>query len=146
MKKVRIVFGVIGLALIVLIFSIPISNNMVAKNTAKRIEELPLPEKTEYIERAYLAGKLVGNGNGMQYFGSILIKSELPLEELTKYYESYNDDNWKFIVEKQREKDIHIVEHGHLSFQTDVMSNDYYIVYAWGKSSSSLSELDIRGH
>ena len=131
MKKTGIVLGFIGLIIIVLIISIPISNDFVAKNVVKKIEDIPFPERTEYIESAYLAGKLVGNGNGMQYFGAILVKSEQPFEELLNYYESYNDDNWHFIVEKQLKKDIQIIEHGNLSFQTNIKSNDYYIVYSF---------------
>lgn len=150
MKKTGIVLGFIGLIIIVLIIvliiSIPISNDFVAKNVVKKIEDIPLPERTEYIESAYLAGKLVGNGNGMQYFGAILVKSEQPFEELLNYYESYNDDNWHFIVEKQLKKDIQIIEHGNLSFQTNIKSNDYYIVYSWEKGNSIFSDLDIRGH
>lgn len=37
------------------------------------------------IESLSQAGKLTGNGNGMQYFGAILIRSELSLEELETY-------------------------------------------------------------
>ena len=48
----------------------------------KELCETPLPEKTELIESISRAGKLTGNGNGMQYFGAILIRSDLSLEEL----------------------------------------------------------------
>ena len=46
---------------------------------ANELVHFRLPKNTELIESIYKAGKLVGNGNGMQYFGVILIKSELPL-------------------------------------------------------------------
>lgn len=101
---------------------------------------------TEYDYEEMEDNGLFGNGNGMQYFGAILVKSEQPFEELLNYYESYNDDNWHFIVEKQLKKDIQIIEHGNLSFQTNIKSNDYYIVYSWGKGNSLFSDLDIRGH
>ena len=118
-----------------------------AKNVVKKIEDTPLPERTEYVESVYLAGKLVGNGNGMQYFGAILIKSEQSLDELMKYYEDYNDDNWQFFVEKQRDNIIQIIEHGNLSFKANINSDtDYYIVYSWGEGNSLFSDLDIRGH
>ncbi len=62
----------------------PIVNDNIAKKTANKLADLPLPNNTEFIEMVYIAGKLVGNGNGMQYFGAILIKSELSLEELKR--------------------------------------------------------------
>ena len=34
------------------------------------------------IESLSEAGRLTGNGNGLQYFGAVLIRSELSLEEL----------------------------------------------------------------
>ena len=46
---------------------------------ANELVHFRLPKNTELIESIYKAGKLVGNGNGMQYFGVILIKSERPL-------------------------------------------------------------------
>ena len=86
MKKAKIA----GICLIVLILaafvSVPVYNNYCAYNVEKMLCETPLPEQTELIEAISQAGKLTGNGNGMQYFGAILIKSELSLEELDAYY------------------------------------------------------------
>ena len=71
--------------LLALLIAAPMVNDHKAKKTADKLADLPLPDKTEYIEQAYKAGKLVGNGNGMQYFGAVLIKSELSVEELQEY-------------------------------------------------------------
>lgn len=73
------------LAAVVLIggsLSIPLINNLIAYKVENALCEIPLPEKTELIESLSQAGNLTGNGNGMQYFGAILIRSELSLEEL----------------------------------------------------------------
>ena len=64
------------------VISIPLINNHTAYKVEKELCETPLPEKTELIESISRAGKLTGNGNGMQYFGAILIRSDLSLEEL----------------------------------------------------------------
>ena len=64
------------------VISLPLINNHTAYKVEKALCEIPLPEETELIESLSLAGKLTGNGNGMQYFGAILIRSELSLEEL----------------------------------------------------------------
>lgn len=147
MKKILVVIGcIITVVMIGLLIAIPVSNNRVAEETAKKINDLPVPEKTECVENASLAGKLVGSGNGMQYFGAILIKSELPLEKLINYYGGYSNQAFDFTVERQEDKNIPIIEHGNLSFKTEIKSDNYYIVYAWGNNSGLFDELDIRGN
>ena len=147
MKKILAGF-ILTVVCILLCFLIivPIVNSNVAKKTAKGLVNLPLPENTEYIEDIYKAGKLVGNGNGMQYFGAILIKSELSLEELREYYLGFAEHEWECVVEEQTCTEIKIIEHGILAFKTDVDGTHYYIVYSWGDNDSIFHEFDIRGH
>lgn len=143
MKKTKIA----GICLIVLILaafvSVPVYNNYCAYNVEKMLCETPLPEQTELIEAISKAGKLTGNGNGMQYFGAILIKSELSLEELDAYYSEYRSNEWEYLVEGQS---VEMLEHGGLQFSEEIKGNSYYIVYSWGSGNSLLKELDIRGH
>lgn len=81
MRKIATKRKIIGIALIAMLFlgvvvfavSIPIVNNAVAHKTAQHIEEIPLPPNTESVETFSAAGKLVGNGNGMQYLGGLVI-------------------------------------------------------------------------
>lgn len=147
MKKILAGF-ILTVVCILLCFliTVPIVNSNVAKKTAKELVNLPLPENTEYIEDIYKAGKLVGNGNGMQYFGAILIKSELSLEELREYYLGFAEHEWECVVEEQTSTEIKIIEHGSLAFKTDVDGTHYYIVYSWGDNDSIFHEFDIRGH
>ena len=147
MKKVMVVIGcAVTVVVIGLLIAIPVSSNIVAKETAKTIVELPVPEKTVYMESVSLAGKLVGNGNGMQYFGAILITSELSLDQLSKYYKGYSNQISDIFVEKQKEQKIQVVEHQNLSFKTDIESDHFYIVYAWGSNNGLFDELDLRGN
>lgn len=147
-------FGVVILTVMVmvtcLIFFLAVSpfvNDAYAKKTANELVELPLPKDTQYMESVYRAGKLVGCGNGMQYLGAILIKSELSLEELEEYYSSYAEHDWECIVENQAGADIEWIEHeGGLAFQTDVEGGDYYIVYSWGSNDTLFDVFDLRGH
>ena len=121
MKKI---FGIIVLTAVTIILSVlmitPIINNNMAEKTADELVDLPLPNNTEFIESIYKAGKLVGNGNGMQYFGAILIKSELSLDELKEYYLEFADNEWKCIVENQTNTEVEIIEHTNLTFKTDI--------------------------
>ena len=124
----------------------PIINDYAAKRVADELSRIPLPEKTELIEVKSAAGMLTGNGNGMQYFGAILIRSELSLERLNTYYSGYAKDNWSCAVQKQEGEAILLIEHGSLDFETEISSDDYYMVYSWGSNDTIFSELDLRGH
>ena len=84
-KKLKLVGILAAVVLIGSVISIPLINNHTAYKVEKALCEIPLPEETELIESLSQAGKLTGNGNGMQYFGAILIRSELSLEELETY-------------------------------------------------------------
>ncbi len=95
------------------------------------------------MESISKAGKLVGNGNGMQYFGAILIKSDRTLEELSSYY---SENLSGAMVKAQNSQKIEFIEHEKMSFETPVDSNDYYIVYTFDESSSLFANLDIRAH
>ena len=117
MKKTKIA----GICLIVLILaafvSVPVYNNYCAYNVEKMLCETPLPEQTELIEAISQTGKLTGNGNGMQYFGAILIKSELSLEKLDAYYSGYRSNEWECLVETQEGQSIEVIDHETLQFR-----------------------------
>ena len=112
----------------------------------KELCETPLPEKTELIESISRAGKLTGNGNGMQYFGAILIQSELSLKELDDYYSDHRSNEWEYLVEIQEGQSIDVIDHETLNFGKEINDAGYYIVYSWENENSLLKELDIRGH
>ena len=139
-----IIAALVAVALLVgFIVSIPLVNNASAKNVEKSLVDIELPEKTELVESMSRAEKLVGNGNGMQYFGAILIKSELSLDELTDYYSEKLDGA---VVKEQKSQNIEFL-HGFVSFESELDENDnYYIVYCFGDGIFPFSELDIRGH
>lgn len=147
MKKVLVI---VVLTVVIIFFSVliaaPTVNDNMAEKTANELADIPLPKSTELIESIHKAGKLVGNGNGMQYFGAILIKSELSLDELKEYYLDFADNEWSCIVENQINTDIRIIEHAKLAFKTDIDGNNYYIVYSWGNNNTIFHEFDIRGH
>ena len=146
MKGLKIVLTTVFTAVTLFFILCPIVNNLSAKWVMEDIDSIPLPENTQAVERYSRAGKLVGNGNGMQFFGAILIESELPLEELDTYYSSYREAPWDYIVEAQRTQRIDVIEHGSFSFETDVSIGEFYIVYSWGDGISPFQDCDLRGH
>ena len=143
MKKSRISVLIAIVLLIGFLVSVPAVNNFSAKRVEKELKKIPLPDNTEMIESLSKAGKFAGNGNGMQYFGAILLKSEKSLDELSAYYSQQSDA----VVEAQKTQEIAFLEHDKLSFEATMEdSAEYYIVYSFGSGIAPFSQLDIRGH
>ena len=146
MKKLKLVGILAAVVLIGGVISIPLINNYTAYKVEMALCEIPLPEEAELIESLSQAGKLTGNGNGMQYFGAILIRSDLSLEELDAYYSGYRSNEWECLVETQEGQSIDVIDHEILNFGKEINDAGYYIVYSWESENSLLKELDIRGH
>ena len=136
------------ITVIILVFAvvIPVSNNIAASNIAKELSEIKLPEKTEYVESVSVAGKVLGSGNGMQYLGAILIKSELELEELQTYYSKFAENDWECIVKEQKGNKVQIVDHRNPEFKTEIVGDDYFVVYSTESNNSIWADFDVRGH
>ncbi len=142
-KNLGTIVVAIIVLLVVFLSSIPFINNYLASRIATEIEEIPLPEKTTYIESVSRADKMVGNGNGIQYLGAVLIKSELSIEELKDFYSEHKE----LIVEEQTDQQIEFIDHDELSFEHNFDENDnYYIIYSWGDGNELLRAIDMRGH
>ena len=150
-KVENLFFLIIMLVILILIllpFIIVFCNNMIAKNVEKELLKTPIPNNTEIIDSISIAGKLVGNGNGMQYFGAILIKTDLRETDIINYYSKYRKNDWSYLIEKQESNRINILENGEYNFKnmTENNKDNYYIIYSWGKASNFLLEIDLRGH
>lgn len=151
MKKTLITAVLLPIILITLfvlfVLSVPIVNNITAATVLSDIKNIPLPENTEYVDGISAAGKFTGNGNGMQYFGAMLIKTDLSLDELNSYYSDYRENEFRLLVEKQESGEIAVIEHGSLAFESELSQDEnYYIVYSWGDGIDLFADLDLRGH
>ncbi len=140
---------IIIIIIIVAPILIYILNDRVANNTKKELLNVKLPNNTEIVDSISIAGKLTGNGNGMQYLGAILVKTDLSEEELKKYYNQYKKDEFSFLVEKQNSKKLKMIDNGSYWFEK-YNENDrekYFTIYSWGESKKELlTEFDLRGH
>ena len=153
MKKFKTVMAIFIVTIIVLpialYFGIVITNNSIADKVEKSLVKYQLPPQTEIVDSVSFAGKLTGNGNGMQYMGAILIKSDLTEKQLTEYYKN----NFDYIEINKQQSNTIIFDHSDLSFQAELEEDKtYYSVVYWG-SNNELSPLfqilldfDIRGH
>lgn len=147
-KVVLIIVSAVVLLNVAFCVSIPIVNDLHAKQVADELSALPLPESTRIAEKKSVAAKLWGNGNGMQYMGALLIESGLTLEELEAFYSENGPEYCS--VSRQTGKEITVTDLGKYGFNTEISSDNYYIVYALGKHDNFIiqlySELDLRGH
>ena len=151
---IRVTMVTIAVLLLFFAVVVPIINNAIALGIEGDLKSLPLPLHTEVIESTSVAGRLVGNGNGMQYFGAILLKSDLTLEQLQQHYRAYRTASLPCTLERQKTSAVHPAGNSlqgvsDLSFRTDVMGENYYILYSWGSAPTWLRDLlnsDMRGH
>ena len=89
MKKIRRLIIIALILLPVAAYAmIAAANNRIADDLEQALLAYPLPQDTEIMDSVSVAAKVSGNGNGMQYFGAILVKSELSEEELQGYYDN----------------------------------------------------------
>ena len=154
MKK-GIIIGIIIL-FILLIIGLPLyivlMNNEIANRTTEELANTQLPENTEIVDTISIAGKVSGNGNGMQYFGAVLLKTDLSEEELDTYYQQYRGNSSKFLIKKQETEKIEVIDKSGYYFQTfnEEDKEKYYILYSYGSADGifleDLLELDLRGH
>lgn len=132
--------------------TISIINNCIATNIEKELVEVELPDNTQLSDSISIAEKIFGNGNGMQYFGAILISSDLSLEELTEYYKSIDES---FSVEKKEDNFVisELYDHKFSNFDNNKTN---YMVWRIEYNSTRISETgnafyefldwDIRAH
>lgn len=143
-KRKKVILAIIAiLFLLPVIMSVIITavNDSTAASVAKQLKQYALPQDTMYVESISKVGKLSGNGNGMQYYGAMLITSELSLEQLKEYYSQY--DCYVYQQNTARLEELH----GSLCFSTDPVPDNAYRVELWGDSPSwFFADLDIRGH
>lgn len=128
---------------------IPLLNNIHVGKIESKLKNVPLLEKTELIQSKSIVGKLNGNGNGVDYLITVVIKSEQSLGSLKDYYQSYNKDS-DVIEQKSDQFENALLEHGKLSYRDLKGIRDlsgYYTVYIYDSAEfGSILEWDFRGH
>ncbi|MBQ9860522.1 MAG: hypothetical protein IJO76_07625 [Clostridia bacterium] len=148
-RAVRALMLFIAALLLIVALLIPVINNFVAAAVMHDLEALPLPPATVLSDSVSMAGKLSGAGNGMQYFGGVLLQSDLTLEELENYYLSYQEGLFDCRIKAQKGSAVAQIEHESLTFSVDVQGDDWYILYTWGSVPNWAADwlnLDSRGH
>ena len=148
MKKILIAVVILAVLAYAGIVS---SNNRIAEGLQKQLVDCMLPPNTELVDSAAVAGRLQGNGNGMQYFGVALIHSNLDDGPLRTWYEAQLP-NEEYIWVTRRESELFdsstrlfkdFEDDGHYWF---VMLSRYNPIGKDATLLDGLRDIDIRGH
>ena len=129
---------------------VPLHNTYLANQLEVELLEIPLPEKTVFIESITATGELDGNGGEMNFFGGMLVKSELSEKELNEYYSKMRESHDDYLIKEQSSAEITVIKNGYYGFEQleDVADfENYYLVYSWGSDDSvlqSLNKFDFR--
>lgn len=146
-KTAKIAAVVIIIVLIAGNIAVTIVNNNAAKDVENRLRDLQLPKNAELVDSVSKAGKVTNHANGMQYYGAILIKSDLTLNELRDFYGKKSKYEGDCIILKHGEHELDFARSkAKLGFgDYDKKNKGYYIVYSWGEGPGIWENLDLRG-
>ena len=159
-RKLLIGLACAALCLVLLLIASPfllyggihLANDRIAAGIEEELRGIPLPEKTELADSLSVAGKLSGNGNGMQYYGMLLLSSELEQEELEAYYRGYAKS---ISLREQKTPYIFDDEYFKVRFSDLQPGKRYFMVWSMEANPSGWTEtdwvsmvldFDIRGH
>ena len=135
--------------------AIMLANNRIADQLEKKLLDYPLPLDTQLVDSISVARKISGNGNGMQYFGGILVGSDLSEDELYAHFEHCVDgiEGYAFVEVVPQESQMLFEYHDYWFdyWQTDQLN---YRVGIWVMSVAGMEDnwveavlnMDIRGH
>ena len=154
MKK----FGKVLISVLILIalfhVAIYVVNNHIAKQLESQLLNCPLPPNSEIVDSVSVAGKIEGNGNGMQWFGIILIKSEMNEDDLSQWYSSHMDTDEADEIYVIRQKSPEVFEYENYRFNNFSGEDLCYQIQLFRDSAvgtelsiwESLLNFDLRGH
>lgn len=143
------------LILIVLFHSvIYVVNNFIATGMERQLRNCQLPPESEMIESTSVAGKVLGGSNGMQWYGILLIRSDMSEEELLQWYKSHMSPAENEEIYVIRQKGPEMFDYGERRFHSYPDDGPCYQIQlfrslAVGTESSiweSLLNHDLRGH
>lgn len=105
-------------------------------------------EGVEIVESQSIYGKLNGNGNGINYFGAVLVKRssvsdiDALITRLGRDFESAG-----YLEQKDSAIVSEYLEHKNLSYKTEILDNGEYItVYFYDSTHPNSDYLDLAAH
>lgn len=106
-------------------------------------------QSVELIEVQSVYGKLNGNGNGIQYYGTVLVKTSSEdnvkeiVESLSDQYEELN-----YCIQESSAVQSKYLEHVTVEYEYSLMESEeeYYSIYFYVSHHENSNLLDIDGH
>ncbi len=106
-------------------------------------------QSVELIEVQSVYGKLNGNGNGIQYYGTVLVKTSSEdnvkeiVESLSDQYEELN-----YCIQESGAVQSKYLEHVTVEYEYSLMESEeeYYSIYFYVSHHENSNLLDIDGH
>ncbi len=147
MKKTIIIASAV-LALIALLIALPsVTNSIILSSLADDFADEISKSGAEVAESEKIYGKLNGNGNGINFFGAVLVKKdsvadiEALMDELGEDFEAveYYEPSGAAVASKH-------LEHGNLEFDTDISGGEYLVICFYESSHPMANKFDIKGH
>lgn len=128
-------------------------HNAALRHFTNQLNDYPLPANSTFIDSFSECGLLSGNGDHMDYFACIIIKSHLPIEALVDYYyeaEFKSVDGNPIKAEIAKTSDSKVLEGLYVNqdiifrkIRTLENNPGYYIIYIYAAGYCPL--WDIRG-
>ena len=148
-KKIIAIITILSVMLILAGYQVFFKNHIVLKNyTEKMKNSIKNENELQLVDIQSECGKLNGNGNGVQYFGAALVKTDKE-ECVQKVVEGLQDEYEIITYTKQNGAQImcKYVEHVTISYvcaDLDWQADCYYTIYFYCSGSEGI--LDINGH
>lgn len=121
-----------------------IKNDIKLRNLEKELLSVQIPQNTEIVETKSVLGKLNGNGNGMDYLATALIRSDLSEQDLILWYENKCDIQRQNTARLENKYLQHrVIEYDSLKYES--VFDNYYVIYLY-TSSDSDGAYDWRAH
>lgn len=143
----------VGLLAVLIICAVVIAWNwnqiLLDQMTARLVDTVSDYDEIELLDTRSVYGKLNGNGNGIQFFGAVLVRASSDsalqdvVEELSDGFEVVD-----LVPQKLSKIESKYLEHAHLEFQHPALEEDgdcYRISFFCSEHEYSVP-LDIRGH
>ncbi|MBE6692517.1 MAG: hypothetical protein E7586_04195 [Ruminococcaceae bacterium] len=150
LKIVLAVFIALVVSMLLFVLSFFINHNFLINHhlTQEFKDIIKSESEIEIIQSKSVRGKLNGNGNGINYFGTVLVKanSDEDLKKLlTKLDEEF--ETVGYAIQSGEQVNNRLIEHVNLEYDEN-LSNDetYYSIYYFNASNKYSYPFDIRGH
>ncbi len=150
MKIISAFFIVIIVLIILFILSLFVNHNFLINQKLTRNFEniIKTQSEIEIIQSKSVYGKLNGNGNGINYFGTVLVKSDS--EEKLKELLPLLDEKYEivgYVVQSGTVVNNKLIEHVNLEYDESLSKGEtYYSIYYFNASNKYSYPFDIRGH